>query len=188
MPNIHNKTYVTGQLASIVTADHAFAIDSSDVVTETATVAEIPPVQTNASTSTSGGTLANTAQFFYVITAVDAHNNETQVSNEKSVTTGTGSNSNTANWTNPSGTVFNKIYRSLTTGTEVFLVKIPVALTYVDTGAIAPTAGQTPPATAAVGPPVVHAGIGAARGDDAKAQACLMLVSDVGHRSKPVFH
>ena len=188
MPNIHNKTYITTQLASAADTAHALAIDASDNVTITPTTIEAPPVQTNPSTSTSGGTLPNTTQFFTVITATDAHGAETAVSNEKSVTTGTGSNSNTYNWTNPTGTVFNTVYRGLTTGTEKFLIKIAAALTYVDANAVA-IGTANPPASAKIGPPVAHTGISAAYGDVAKADAVMQLVTDgTAHRTRPTFH
>lgn len=96
------------------------------------------PVQSAASTSTTGGTLpAQTS--YYVVSATNA-NGETIASNEISiVSTGTTS-SNTINWALVPGATGYKIYRGTAAGAENVYYPVGNVSSYVDTGA-ANTAG-----------------------------------------------
>jgi len=114
----------------------------------------LPPVQSTATTSTSGGTLPTASLYRYYVTAINALG-ETTVSNEQSVTTGAGStNSNTVNWVTVAGATGFRIYRTAAggaTGSELFLVAVGLVTTYIDTGSLTPS-GALPTTNTAVTP------------------------------------
>lgn len=100
-----------------------------------------PPVQSNASTSTTGGSLA-AATYFYEITALNARG-ETTVSNEKSVTTTGSTSSNTITWAAVVGATSYRVYRGTSASGESVYYAPGNVTTYVDTGATS-TAGSPP--------------------------------------------
>lgn len=116
------------------------------------TVALPAPVQSTATTSTTGGTgLAASTAYFYEVTALNGIS-ESLASNEKTVTTGLGStNSNTVNWAAVTGAIGYRIYRGTTTGGENVFYTVGAVTTFVDTGAA--NAAGSPPATVALDVP-----------------------------------
>lgn len=109
------------------------------------TAAPTTPVQAATSTATTGGTLA-AATYFYVITAINA-TGETIASNEKSQITTGATSTVTLGWASVTGATGYNIYRSTTTGTEVFLATVGAVTSYIDTGSATPGTA-TPPVTA----------------------------------------
>lgn len=76
------------------------------------------------STADTGGTLLDNTDFYYVVTAVDGLGQETTVSNEENITTGTlgaNTNSNTLTWDAVTNAVSYNIYVGSTSGTETLL-------------------------------------------------------------------
>lgn len=109
------------------------------------------PSLNNATTVTTGGTLA-AGTYYYVITATNAAG-ETTKSNEVSiVTTGTTS-TNTVTWTAVTGATGYKIYRGTASGQEGVFYSVGAVTTFSDTGA-ANTAG-TPPTTNTTGSAII---------------------------------
>lgn len=103
-----------------------------------------PPVQLPASTSTTGGTgLAASTTYFYVITAIGP-SGESLRSNERSVTTGTGTtNSNTLSWEAVNGATGYRIYRGTAAGAQNVYYAVGAVTGFTDTGA-ASAAGSPP--------------------------------------------
>ena len=117
----------------------------------------VAPTSPTIAGSTTGGTLASGAHY-YKITAVCGANGEqgeSGPSSEVTVTNTGSTSSNTLTWTMDSRSVpaaWFKIYRSATTGTEVYLTTVQVqqnsagAYSWVDTGAISIGSGSPPAA------------------------------------------
>lgn len=108
----------------------------------------LPPVQTAASTSTSGGSgLSASTPYYYVVTALGT-TGETVISNEKTVTTGLGTtNSNTVNWNATYGATGYKVYRGTTSQGENQVVTLGNVLTLHDVGTATGWTSGTPPTT-----------------------------------------
>lgn len=110
------------------------------------------PVQSATATATTGGTLA-AGTYRYVVTAVNGVG-ETVASNEQSQVT-TGSTSTvTVTWSAPAqlnGVTGYRVYRTAVgggSGSELFLAAVSSpTVSYIDTGAVALTAGSVPPAS-----------------------------------------
>lgn len=81
------------------------------------------PTNVQISTSSSGGALDDTTDYFYKITAVDGLGNETLPSSEVTVTTGSSgdNNSNSITWNAVPNAVSYKVYASTITNTETLL-------------------------------------------------------------------
>lgn len=108
--------------------------------------AKLPaPVQSAASTATTGGTLA-AGTYFYVITATNAAG-ETTRSNEISITTTGAASTVTLNWAAVPGATGYRVYRGTVAGTQTAYYVVGTVITYVDTNA-ASTAGNPPVADA----------------------------------------
>lgn len=108
--------------------------------------AKLPaPVQSAASTATTGGTLA-AGTYFYVITATNAAG-ETTRSNEISITTTGATSTVTLNWDAVPGATGYRVYRGTVAGTQTEYYVVGTVITYVDTNA-ASTAGNPPVADA----------------------------------------
>lgn len=79
-------------------------------------------------TSTSGGALAASTDFYYVVTAVDGAGGETMVSNEVNITTGLGAlNSNSLTWDAVTNAVEYNVYAGPALGDETFLETVTSA-------------------------------------------------------------
>jgi parallel beta-helix repeat protein len=101
------------------------------------------PTGLSVGAATAGGSLAATTTYYYKVTALDSAGGETIASTEASAAT-TGINKTLpVTWTAVSGASGYKLYRSTTTGTEVYL-KTVLTNSYTDTGSV--TIGTaTPP-------------------------------------------
>jgi hypothetical protein len=100
------------------------------------------PTGLSAGVATSGGSLAATTTYFYKVTAIDSNGGETVASTESSRAT-TGTNKTIpVTWTAVTGASGYKVYRSTTTGTEVYLTTV-LTNSFTDAGTI--TAGSTTP-------------------------------------------
>ena len=100
------------------------------------------PVQSAASTATTGGTLA-AATYFYRIVAINALGTSLG-SNEVSITTTGATSTVTTNWATVTGATGYRVYRGTAAGAQDRLVTTTgLVLTFVDTGA-ATTAGTVP--------------------------------------------
>lgn len=125
-----------------------------------------PPVQGALATSTSGGTLPATTQFFYKVTAVFVQGTQTMeslASNEQNVTTGAGgANSNTVSWSAVPGAVGYRVYRTTAgggTGAEnvVYVVVGGSTVSFLDTGAASQASAAQP--TVQARPPIAQASL-----------------------------
>lgn len=118
------------------------------------------PVLAAPTTNPAGGTLPD-GTYFYELTAFNSFG-ETIASLPRSVTAaGGGASQNTITWTGVLGATGYRIYRSATSnGPYSFLQITPGAASYVDTGAIAPTAGVNPPAFNGSAVPTPYALVG----------------------------
>lgn len=103
------------------------------------------PVQSAASTATTGGTLAGT--FYYKIVAVNAAG--TSLGSNEVVITATGTSTVTVNWAAVTGATGYRIYRGTAPGAQDTYYEVGNVLTFTDTGA-AGTAGTVPTTAAGV--------------------------------------
>lgn len=110
----------------------------------------VAPTMGTTSTAGTGGTLA-AATYFYKLTATNALGETTAGSEVSKTTTGTTSTV-TIPWTAVAGATGYKLYRSTSTGAEIFLTSISggSTITYTDTGAITPS-GSAPPSSNTTG-------------------------------------
>lgn len=79
-------------------------------------------------TLAAGGSLHNGQQYFYEVTALDGAGGETVVSNEVTATPSGGNLSVLLTWNVVPNAVAYNVYRSISTGTEIFLVGSPTAV------------------------------------------------------------
>lgn len=108
-----------------------------------------PPSNVTIGTSTTGGTIAASTTYFYVVTGTNSYG-ETTKSNEVTITTGAGStNSNTITIGNGNGATSFKVYRGTTTGGEN-VVQSTNSLIFTDTGS-GWTSGSPPSVNTAQG-------------------------------------
>lgn len=109
-----------------------------------------PPVMGTPTTAATGGTLTATT-YFYRLTAFNALGEGIAGAEVSQTTTGSTSTV-TIPWTAVAGATGYKLYRSTSTGTEIFLTSISggSTITYTDTGSITPS-GSGPPSTDGTG-------------------------------------
>lgn len=104
--------------------------------------ATAPPVQSAATTATTGGTgLAASTAYFYGVAAIGMPG-ESLRSNERSITTGLGAtNANTVSWAAITGATGYRVYRGTATGVLNVFYTVGAVTSFTDTGA-ASTAGS----------------------------------------------
>jgi hypothetical protein len=115
------------------------SVAGSPPVSNTATI--LAPVQSAATTSATGGTLA-AATYYYKVTALTAAG-ETVGSNEQSIATSGTTSSNVVTWAAVTGATGYRVYRGTAAAGENIYYTAGNVTTFTDTGA-ASTAGSTP--------------------------------------------
>jgi hypothetical protein len=125
------------------------------------------PVNSGFSTTSTGGSLAQSTTYYYRVSATNA-NGETLASTETSQVvgaSGTATNTVTVNWGAVTGATGYRIY-GRSTGAELFIAAVGAVTTYTDTGAITPS-GALPSANTTADTPAwtipIAAGAGFSR-------------------------
>jgi hypothetical protein len=118
----------------------------------------VPAPGTVTPTLASGGTLTASQAYFYKVTCVNQQGRGESTPSAEATATPTGATLTASlSWAAVAGADSYNVYRSTTTGTEVFLANTTTA-SYSDAGAVTPTAGVIPPVLNTTGYPTRHPG------------------------------